>query len=131
MKTLLFALATFAATLCPTSVQVKQQLTAPVAGWIAGSDGMPHQLAGLTFYDGKPEEKASLAPDSHVNNISTWKLDAARPAWVECHYAGTDVTLTRELPRGTSVCVVTYKRNETIAGLPVIESVDCKSTSTK
>jgi hypothetical protein len=116
---------------CPKTIQVKEQLASPVAGWAAASDGMAHQLAGLTFFDGKPEEKASLAPDSHLGNRSTWKFDIARPTWVECHYAGTGVTLTRELPHGTSTCVVSYRANETIAGLPVIQNVDCKTTATK
>ena len=115
---------------CPKTIQVKQQLAAPVAGWTAASDGLPHQLAGLTFFDGKPEEKASLAPDAEAaqrnQTISTWKFDKARPTWVMCQYSGTSVTLTRELPRGTSSCQVTYARNVTIAGLPVIESVNCK-----
>lgn len=115
---------------CPKTIQVKEQLTAPVPGWVAASDGMPHQLAGLTFYDGKPEEKASLAPDGQTTQrnetISTWKFDKTRPTWVECHYSGTSVTLTRELPRSTSTCMVTYARGETIAGLPVIESVTCR-----
>ena len=115
---------------CPKTIQVKEQLAAPVAGWTAASDGMPHQLAGLTFFDGKPEENASLAPDAEKtqrdHTISTWTFGKTRPTWVMCHYSGTSVTLTRELPRNTSTCVVTYARGVTIAGLPVIESVTCK-----
>ena len=115
---------------CPKTIQVKQQLAVPVAGWMAASDGMPHQLAGLTFFDGKPEEKASLAPDGEAaqrnQTISTWKFDKTRPTWVMCRYSGTSVTLTRELPRGTSMCKVAYSRDMTIAGLPAINEVDCK-----
>ena len=115
---------------CPKTIQVKEQLAAPVAGWTAASDGMPHQLAGLTFFDGKPEEKASLAPDAEKtqrdHTISTWSFGKTRPTWVMCQYSGTSVTLTRELPRSTSSCTVTYARGVTIAGLPVIESVTCK-----
>jgi len=115
---------------CPKTIQVKEQLTVPVAGWTAASDGMPHQLAGLTFFDGKPEENASLAPDGETSQrnqtISTWKFDKARPTWVMCRYSGTSVTLARELPRGTSMCTITYSRDMTIAGLPAINEVDCK-----
>jgi hypothetical protein len=88
---------------CPPTIAVKQQLAAPVPGWSVTSDGMPHQLAGLTFFEGKPEDKASLAPDS-----------------------GTNVVLTRELPRSTRSCSITYTTGVTLAGLPVIEKVDCK-----
>jgi hypothetical protein len=115
---------------CPKTIQVKEQLAAPVAGWTAASDGMPHQLAGLTFFDGKPEEKASLAPDGEVTQrrqtISTWKFDKTRPTWVMCRYSGTGVTLTRELARNTSMCTVAYSRDTTIEGLPVIEKIDCR-----
>jgi hypothetical protein len=49
---------------CPPVVEVRQQMAAPVAGWFVAMDDLPHRLAGITFFDGKPEEKASLAPDS-------------------------------------------------------------------
>ena len=118
---------------CPKTIQVKEQLAAPVAGWTTASDGMPHQLAGLTFFDGKPEEHASLAPEGAIKDRfathSIWKFDGTRPIWMECHYAGTSVTLSRELPRGTATCMVSYKVDETIAGLPVIQNVNCSSTA--
>jgi hypothetical protein len=83
-----------------------------------------HQLAGLTFFDGKPEENASLAPDDEKRRkhetVSTWKFDKARPTWVVCRYAGIGTTLTRELPRNTSTCVVTYTR-----GATAIAKIDC------
>lgn len=116
---------------CPPTIAVKQQLTSPVPGWSVTSDGMPHQLAGLTFFDGKPEDKASLAPDKNVavkgKSVALWTFDGSgRPIWVACQYAGTNVVLTRELPRSTRSCSITYTAGVTIAGLPVIEKVDCK-----
>jgi hypothetical protein len=116
---------------CPPTIAVKQQLVAAVLGWSVTSDGMPHQLAGLTFFDGKPEDKASLAPDKNVagkgKSVASWTFDASgRPIWLACQYAGTNVVLTRELPRGTRTCSITYTAGVTIAGLPVIEKVDCK-----
>jgi hypothetical protein len=116
---------------CPPTIQVKQQLAAPVAGWSVTTDGMPHQLAGLTFFDGKPEDKASLAPDKQAavkgKNVASWIFDVSgRPIWVACQYAWTNVVLTRELPKGTRTCSVTYTAGMTIAGLPVIEKVDCQ-----
>jgi len=116
---------------CPPAIAVKQQLAAPVPGWSVGSDGMPHQLAGLTFFDGKPEDKASLAPDKNVaikgKNVASWTFDgSARPIWVACQYSGTNVVLTRELPKSTRSCSITYTTGVTIAGLPVIDKVDCR-----
>ena len=116
---------------CPPTIAVKQQLTSPVPGWSVTSDGMPHQLAGLTFFDGKPEDKASLAPDKNVaikgKSVASWTFDGSgRAIWVACQYAGTNVVLTRELPRSMRSCSITYTDRVTIAGLPVIEKVDCR-----
>jgi hypothetical protein len=116
---------------CPPTIQVKQQLAVQVPGWSVTTDGMPLQLAGLTFFDGKPDEKASLAPDKQAavkgKSVASWTFDASsRPIWVACQYAGTNVVLTRELPKGTRTCSVTYTAGVTIAGLPVVEKVDCR-----
>src|SRR5271167_4016216 len=74
---------------CPPVVEVRQQIAAPVAGWSVAMDDLPHSLAGITFFDGKPEEKASLAPDSETKaagkSISTWSFESGgRPVWVAC-----------------------------------------------
>jgi hypothetical protein len=92
---------------------------------------MPHELAGLTFFEGKPEDKASLAPDKQAaingKTVASWVFaSGGRSLWVACQYARTNVVLTRELPRNTRTCSITYTASVTIAGLPVIEKVDCK-----
>jgi hypothetical protein len=117
---------------CPAQVQVRQQIATPIAGWSAGADKTPNQLSGLTFFDGKPEEEASLAPDSQTRqngkDLLVWNFgaDSNRPTFLVCRYAGTNVTLQRELPKGTRSCKVTYNPKQTIAGLPAIEKIDCK-----
>lgn len=116
---------------CPAQVDVRQQIAAPVAGWSAVIGDLPQRLAGLTFFDGKPEDKASLAPDSESKSngksISTWNFGVGgRPIWVACRYAWTTVTLTRELPKQIRACSVTYNSRESLAGLPAIEKIDCK-----
>jgi hypothetical protein len=116
---------------CPAQVDVRQQLTVPVAGWSALQDDSPHILAGITFYDGRPEDKASLAPDSEKRLrgkiVSTWLFgQGPRPVWVACRYAGTSVVLTREAPKGLRTCSVIYNPGESVGGLPAIEKIDCK-----
>ena len=116
---------------CPLRVAVKEQLAGPVPGWSVTSEGLPHELAGLTFFDGKPEDKASLAPDREAPGkgkiVSTWTFGAGdRAVWVACRYAWTNLILTRELPKKTRTCTVTYASGETIAGLPAIQKVDCQ-----
>jgi hypothetical protein len=121
----------FAAADCPAKIEVKQALAEQMPGWSVGSDRTPHLLAGMTFFDGKPEEMASLAPDNRSvsggKSIAVWTFGATgRPVWVACHYAGTGIILQREFPRNTNSCSITYSTRETIAGLPVIEKVNCK-----
>lgn len=116
---------------CPPAIEVKQQLAVPAPGWSIASEKLPHQLAGLTFFDGKPEEKASLAPDKQVGakgkTVASWTfVVSGRPIWVACRYSATDVVLTRELPKTIRTCAITYSTIESIAGLPAIEKIDCK-----
>ena len=116
---------------CPRTIDVKQRLAAPAPGWSVTSDDAPHQLAGLTFFDGKPEDKASLAPDKRTEAngraVASWTFPSGgRAIWVACRYSSTDVVLTRELPAKIRTCAITFATNETIAGLPVIEKVDCR-----
>ena len=116
---------------CPLKIDVTQKLAVQAPGWSVMADDAPHQLAGLTFFDGTPQEKASLAPDkaTPVNGktVASWTFDAGGgPTWVACHYAGTDVMLTRELPKSVRACSITYSTRDTVAGLPVVEKVDCK-----
>ncbi len=116
--------------LCPAQVTVRQQLASPVAGWTAAADKSPNALAGITFFDGRPEDEASLAPDKtsrqNGKDLAFWTFDAARPVFLVCRYAWTNVTLQRELPKGVRGCTVTYNSRETVAGLPSIEKIDCK-----
>jgi len=116
---------------CPSKIEVKQRLAVPVPGWSVISEELPQQLAGLTFFDGKPEEKASLVPDKQAKvngkTVASWTFGVSgRPIWVACRYSSTDVVLTRELPKNIRTCTITYSATETMAGLPVIEKVDCK-----
>jgi hypothetical protein len=120
---------------CPAKIEVNQRLAGQAPGWSVMSDPMPHLLAGLTFFDGNPSEKASLAPDKQLagqygiqsTSVALWIFPpSSRPTWVSCSYAWTDVVLARELPKGTRTCSVTYSTRDSIAGSPVIEKVDCR-----
>jgi hypothetical protein len=111
----IFTTPAFAADLiqCPEKVEVRQEISAPVQGWIPAVDPAPSRLAGITFFDGEPKEQASLAPDreSKVNgkSVATWNFNSnSRPTWVACRYAGTTVTLTKELPKGVKSCSITF-----------------------
>jgi hypothetical protein len=117
---------------CPASVNTRQELTSPVADWTAMKGDLPHNLAGITFYDGPPAEKASLVYDNikkvKAEQIATWTFDPhnARQTWIACSYAGTIIELARTLPPQTTTCSVTYDTQESIAGMPVIKKISCR-----
>ena len=117
---------------CPGTISVSQHLTTEIAGWRAVLDDTPHLLANITFYEGPPEERASLVNDTTTKTVgketATWRFlpGAGRQIWVTCSYAGAAVTLAKSLPAKIGACSVTYNTRQHIDGLPVIEQVSCK-----
>lgn len=115
---------------CPETIPVKQTLLKQFQGWRESASDVPIRLAGVTFYDGPPEQNASLAYDSdntsHGKRVAVWRFARQVETWLACSYAGTNVVLSRRLPRATSICRVTYISNQTIAGLPAIEKIECQ-----
>jgi len=117
---------------CPATIAARQQLAAPLAGWTAMENDTPHNLAGITFYDGPPSEKASLVYDrithGKTEQVATWSFAAQkdRPIWLACSYAGTSIQLTKALPATITTCVVTYDPRQQIDGQPVIKKITCK-----
>jgi len=128
---LVFCAATPAADLhCPDTISVKQTLVKSVPGWRESPSDLPIRFAGVTFFDGPPGQKASLVYDSESTvkgkQIAVWKFDARSQIWLACSYSGSNIVLSRALAKGTSKCTVTYNPKETIAGLPVVEKIDCE-----
>lgn len=117
---------------CPPSITTRQELTSVPAGWKPMLDDASHDLAGITFYDGPPAEKASLVYDRIERGkgvetaIWTFAPQKDRPIWVTCSYAGTAVQLARSLPSQTTTCTVVYDSKEHIAGLPAIKKITCR-----
>jgi len=117
---------------CPASITTRQELTAPASGWSPMLDDTPHNLAGITFYDGPPAEKASLVYDDIKHgkgeDVATWTFarQEDRRTWLVCSYAGTSVELARSLPPQTTTCSVTYDTRTQIAGLPAIKKIACR-----
>jgi hypothetical protein len=117
---------------CPATISARQQLATPVTGWTAMEDDTPHNLSGITFYDGPPAEKASLVYDrithGKTEQVATWTFAAQkeRPIWLACSYAGTSIQLTKTLPATITMCAVTYDPQQTIGGMPVIKKLSCK-----
>jgi hypothetical protein len=119
-------------TICPATIDVHQQLAKSVSGWTSMTGDTPHQLAGITFYDETPQEKASLVYDDMKKvggkQVASWSFapGSGRQTWIACSYSGTDIELTKALPSSTRSCDVTYDPRHQIAGLPAIEKIACK-----
>lgn len=115
---------------CPENISVKQSLAQPLQGWKESASDMPNRLAGVTFFDGPPEQKASLVyDDEHVikrKQIATWRFTRQSKIWVSCGYSGSNIELSKALTEGTTSCSVTYNPGITVTGLPSIEEIDCK-----
>lgn len=115
---------------CPATISVKQEIQQVPAGWRALPGKPPYQLAGITFYEGPPEQMASLAPDSETKSANTWHFEPSPEGiWIACSYASTDIVVAKQLPKEISQCVISYDRQLATAGLPEIRRVDCKASS--
>jgi len=117
---------------CPDQVQVVDaQLAKPIEGWNTTLDTTPHRLTSVTFFDGTPEEQASLVPDreSHTRTSKTavWLLKGKpeRAYWLGCYYSGTSLILSRALPSGLTECTITYSSSEKIEGRAAIKTISC------
>jgi hypothetical protein len=116
---------------CPMKVEVTQALPAPPAGWTAGLDKLPTEAAGVSVFEGPPEELADLVPDDGKDAADTrsdiWNLPhSERGYWLVCHYASTTVTLARALPATVTRCEAVYEKQQTFAGgAPVMRSSKC------
>jgi hypothetical protein len=116
---------------CPMKIEVSQSLAAPQEGWTGGQDKLPTELAGISVFDGPPEQLADLVPDDGVETGDTrsdiWNLPKnERGYWLTCRYSSTTVTLTRQLPATVTRCEAVYEKQLSfIGGAPVVRSVAC------
>lgn len=117
---------------CPEQISAEQKAVAPPAGWTVGASKIPHRLEMVTFFEGPPEEEASLVYDDIKNagkeSVAVWTFAASpRGYWISCGYSGTSVVLSRRLPAGIKTCRVTYDKTvQSAAGLPDVKKIDCR-----
>jgi len=86
----------------------------------------------VTFFDGKPEELASLVYDEIVNtkdgSRATWHFpaDSGRGHYLVCTYEKAAKPVTQKLDARVSTCVVEYGRPAGKSKLPPVRSITCK-----
>ena len=89
---------------CPADIKTTQALSFPVTGWRPFMDTMNANflLSGVAFYDGAPEELASLVPDNEDSeDPPVWtfgKRVAGAAIWESCQYRETAVALVQKYP---------------------------------
>ena len=116
---------------CPMAIEVEEKLVAPQPGWTEGQSGLPTELAGISVFDGPPEELAELVPDdgAHAGDMRSdiWNLPRNdRGYWLTCRYSSTTVTLTRQLPATVTRCEAVYEKGiHFVGGDPVVRSTAC------
>lgn len=116
---------------CPMKIEVSQSLATPQEGWTDGREKLPTELAGISVFDGPPEELADLVPDDGADTgdsrSDVWSLPKnERGYWLTCRYSSTTVTLTRQLPATVTRCEAVYEKQLSfIGGAPVVRSVAC------
>jgi hypothetical protein len=116
----------------PLTIDTKQGIKTIPAGWLASTEGESNQVAGITVYDGRPENKASLVPDNEEQQkakkklVSSWKLtpSLAEGIWLCVSYSATFIVLTKQLPQDITEFRVTYDTSVTVAGLNQIVRVE-------
>lgn len=118
--------------LCPDTVNVKQTGAAPAPEWAVSYGTLPNRLEAVTFYNGPPQDGASLVYDDLVkakdSSRATWRFPKdPRGYWIRCSYRGTTLELAKALPGTVSSCRVTYDReSSSAAGLPTIKGIACQ-----
>jgi hypothetical protein len=88
---------------CPEQIETEQSLRTAVAGFEARNEERPHFWSGITFYDGRPEQMASLKYDSEEDSgdgsyVQIWSFDPKTEYWLECRYDSTSISLVKKLP---------------------------------
>jgi hypothetical protein len=118
---------------CPDTINVEQKLIQQVDGWKGSVEDGINRFSNIMFYDGPPEQKASLVPDKQWRKgdkeYATWSLGPStepnREAWISCFYAGTFAVLSRPLPRNVTVCTVTYDPRHGTLDPGYVERISC------
>ena len=118
---------------CPASVQVSENLANQIPPWevVMDQGRGGYNLDNVGFYSGHPRNKAAVVPDKTARSKglekTTWRFPEKKSAdyWINCFYANTNITLTRQLPDGLSHCEVASELLPSGSVLR-IKSISCK-----
>ncbi len=102
---------------CPVTIDVRETVT-PLTGWQASPANATHTFERLSIYNGRSGGKEfELAPDDEKKQggqiTQTWRLAGYRDMniFVRCRYRGTELVLSRDVPKRFDICVFTFDTN--------------------
>lgn len=99
---------------CPPRLAVQQAAPAAPEGWKAFDTKREHPFIGVSFSEGTPDRRYTLAPDRDRKtgpnaSTSTWTFSPGPEGhWVACTYAETAVVIAQKLPENVTACEVKY-----------------------
>jgi hypothetical protein len=93
---------------CPRKIDTIEKVSKAYRGWRVYEFKSPHYLERISLYSGKPEDMASLKPDSINRARAIWHLSSNETTYVVCEYNETNFRLTQPLPLHTSQCTLHY-----------------------
>ena|SRR5579862_1754366 len=111
---------------CPHDIKTTQQIKNIPTGFSSIISDSPHYLASVTFYSGKPEEQASLAPDTTSKEKMRWTFSDTDSIYMSCGYNQTNIQIYKALPKATHACTVFYDANvmSALGGIP--KKIECE-----
>jgi hypothetical protein len=101
--------------ICPDSIEVSQQATAPGSEWSVSVSPPPYKLVGITVYDGPPSQNRRVRSfQTHGGKGElrvSWRLPQSRRNFhLVCDYERTAANLMTVLPPGVTGCNAVFDR---------------------
>jgi hypothetical protein len=103
------------APLCPPSIVVSEVARTVPDGWKTVSGDGLRRLDNVSVSQGPFEHLAALAPEDRetgkLTSEAIWAVRTGEEFWLVCHYANSNITVTRKLDPDIRKCVVSYKQD--------------------
>lgn len=98
---------------CPPEIMVRQTISQSPAPWKTFNSDERHPYTGVSFSEGPPDRKVTLAPGKQTRgrngSVLRWSLPPSKEGyWVSCEYAQTSATIASPLPTDIRSCEVGY-----------------------
>jgi len=110
---------------CPRQVRVDQKVVGAGAEWLVFDAAEQHSFTNVSFSEGEPSNRVTLAPTKADKAKAVWNFDSSEEGfWMSCAYSGTSVVLSQRLSSQVRSCDVEY---DTRFSQPVAVRVKCSS----